>query len=105
MQTFIIRRLIFLVFVMFGVSVLIFGLLMTFSPERRAAAYVSSPQQARNIPKLVETYGLNDPFYQQYFRWIGQIFKGNLGWSLVASDTVINAFWRYFPMYSSAGCI
>lgn len=98
MQTFIIRRLIFLVFVMFGVSVLIFGLLMTFSPERRAAAYVSSPQQARNIPKLVETYGLNDPFYQQYFRWIGQIFKGNLGWSLVASDTVINAFWRYFPI-------
>lgn len=98
MRTFIIRRLFFLLFVLLGVSVLIFGLLMTFSPERRAAAYVSSPQQARDIPKLIERYGLNDPAYRQYLRWIGQIASGNLGWSLVASDTVANAFRRYFPI-------
>ena len=41
MLTYIIRRLFFLIFVLFGVSVLIFGILMTFSPERRAAAYVT----------------------------------------------------------------
>ncbi len=98
MRTFIIRRLIFLIFVLFGVSVLIFGLLMTFSPERRAAAYVTSPQQARDIPKLIEKYGLNDPVHEQYLRWVGQVANGNLGWSLVASDTVANAFWRFFPI-------
>ena len=54
MLTFIIRRLFFLIFVLFGVSVLIFGILMTFSPERRAAAYVTTPQQAKDIPKLIK---------------------------------------------------
>jgi len=98
MLTFLIRRLIFLVFVLFGVTILVFGILMTFSPERRAAAYITSPQQAKDIPKIVEKYGLNDPFYLQYGRWIKEIAQGNLGWSLVASSTVMEAFLRYLPV-------
>jgi len=98
MLTYITRRLFFLVFVLFGVSVLIFGILMTFSPERRAAAYVTSPQQAKDIPKIIQQFGLDDPFYLQYFRWIGEVSKGNLGWSLVAARPVNEAFWRYFPV-------
>ncbi|WP_243544497.1 ABC transporter permease [Pseudodesulfovibrio tunisiensis] len=97
MTSYILRRLIFLVFVLFGVSVLIFGLLMTFSPERRAAAYVTTPQQAENIPKLVEQYGLNKPFHVQYVRWVKEVAEGNLGWSLVAARPVAEAFWNYFP--------
>ena len=71
---------------------------MTFSPERRAAAYVSSPQQVKDIPALVEQLGLRDPFYIQYFRWVKQIFSGNLGWSIVAAKPVWDAFWLYFPI-------
>ena len=92
------RRLIFLVFVLFGVTVLVFGLLMTFSPERRAAAFIQSPQAARDIDKIVEKYGLNDPFYIQYFRWLKEVSQGNLGWSLVASSTVSDAFLKYLPV-------
>ena len=98
MLTYIIRRLFFLIFVLFGVSVLIFGILMTFSPERRAAAYVTSPQQAKDIPKIIQQFGLDDPFYLQYFRWLREVSKGNLGWSLVAARPVGEAFWRYFPV-------
>lgn len=98
MLTFISRRFLLLVFVLFGVSVLLFGILMTFSPERRAAAYVSSPQQAKDIPRIVEQFGLEDPFYIQYLRWIRSVAKGNLGWSLVASRPVGEAFWNYFPV-------
>ncbi len=97
MAAYIIRRLFFLLFVLFGVSVLIFGLMMTFSPERRAAAYITSPQQAKDIPRIVEQLGLDDPVYLQYLRWVGRVAQGNLGWSLVASSTVWDAFWRYFP--------
>jgi ABC-type dipeptide/oligopeptide/nickel transport system permease component len=98
MLHFIIRRLIFLVFVLFGVTILVFTLLMTFSPERRAAAFIRSPQSARDIDKIVQKFGLNDPFYIQYGRWIREISQGNLGWSLVASGTVLEAFWRYLPV-------
>jgi ABC-type dipeptide/oligopeptide/nickel transport system permease component len=94
---FIIRRLIFLVFVLFGVSILIFSILMTFSPERRAAAYVTTPQQAKDIPRIIEMYGLDDPYYIQYFRWIREISRGNLGWSLVAARPVLSAFLYLLP--------
>ena len=98
MVNFIIRRLIFLVFVLFGVTILVFSLLMTFTPERRAAAFITSPQAARDIEKIVEKFGLNDPFYEQYWRWIKEISHGNFGWSLVASSTVLEAFIRYLPI-------
>lgn len=98
MRAYITRRLLFLILVLFGVSVLIFGILMTFSPERRAAAYVTTPQHARDIPRLIKQFGLDDPFYLQYFRWVKEVSQGNLGWSLVASRPVGEAFWRYFPI-------
>ena len=98
MLAFITRRLLLLIVVLFGVSVLLFGILMTFSPERRAATYVSSPQQAKDIPKIIKQFGLDDPFYIQYFRWMNEVFKGNMGWSLVASRPVWEAFWTYFPV-------
>ena len=98
MLAFITRRFLLLILVLFGVSVLLFGILMTFSPERRAATYVSSPQQAKDIPRIIKQFGLDDPFYIQYVRWIKEIFKGNLGWSLVASRPVGEAFWNYFPV-------
>jgi peptide/nickel transport system permease protein len=87
-----------LILVLFGVSVLLFGILMTFSPERRAAAYVSSPQQAKDIPKIIKQFGLDDPVYIQYVRWMKEVFQGNLGWSVVASRPVWEAFWTYFPV-------
>jgi peptide/nickel transport system permease protein len=71
---------------------------MTFSPERRAAAYVSSPQQVKDIPELVKQLGLDDPFYIQYMRWAKEICSFNFGWSLVAAKPVWNAFWYYFPI-------
>ena len=98
MLSFITRRFLLLILVLFGVSVLIFGILMTFSPERRAAAYVTSPQQAKDIPKIIKQFGLDDPPYRQYFSWMKEVFRGNLGWSVVASRPVWDAFWNYFPV-------
>jgi ABC-type dipeptide/oligopeptide/nickel transport system permease component len=98
MLAYVIRRFLLLIFVLFGVSVLLFGILMTFSPERRAATYVSSPQQAKDIPRIIQKFGLDDAFYIQYVRWIKEISRGNLGWSLVASRPVLEAFWNYFPV-------
>ena len=97
MSAFIVRRFFFLIFVLFGVSVLIFGILMTFSPERRAAAFITTPQQAKDIPKIIREHGLDRPFYEQYAKWIGEIANGNLGWSLVASRPVAEAFLAYLP--------
>jgi len=98
MSAFILRRLLFLVFVLIGVSLLIFGIMMTFSPERRAAVFVNTPQQAEDIPNLIQLYGLNDPIYIQYSRWLKSFLTGHMGWSHVASMPVSEAFFNYFPI-------
>jgi len=83
---------------MFGVSFIIFGLQMTFSPERRAMVFVTTPQQAKDIPNLIKKYGFDQPFYRQYLTWLKEVARGHLGYSLVASSSVWEAFWRYFPI-------
>lgn len=43
-------------------------------------------------PKMIEIvrekYGLNDPLIVRYFRWIGQLLQGNLGYSLVTGQKI-----------------
>ena len=97
MAAFIARRLVFMVVVLFGVSILMFGILMSFSPERRAAAFVRSPQQVKEIPNLVKKYGLDKPFYIQYGKWVKEISKGNFGYSTVAASPTLDAIKKYLP--------
>jgi ABC-type dipeptide/oligopeptide/nickel transport system permease component len=94
---FIIRRLLFLPVVFFGVTLLIVLLMQLLTPGQRAAAYVQSEQQARNIPAIIEQYGLTDPWYQQYGRWLGQVLQGNLGYSRATSEPVLDTLRRRFP--------
>ena len=60
--------------------------------------YVTTPQQADDIPSLIKRYGFDKPFYYQYGRWVKEVASGNFGYSLVASRPVSEAFWIYFPV-------
>jgi peptide/nickel transport system permease protein len=98
MINYIIRRLLILPVVLFGLSVLIFGMLMLLTPVERAALYVTSvPKTADAINQIIQKYGLNQPFYQQYWRWLSGILHGNLGWSKTAQMPVVQAIKLYFP--------
>lgn len=96
-RAYVVRRLLLLVPVLFGVTVLIFGILQFFSPVERAALYIRNPNQFGAIPDVIEKYGLNDPVWEQYFTWIGQIFQGNFGWSRIVSSSVTDAIWNFLP--------
>jgi peptide/nickel transport system permease protein len=98
MTKYIIRRLLVLPIVLLGLSVLIFGLLMFLSPVERAALYVTSvPRTADAIQQVINKYGLNQPFYEQYWRWLDGVLHGNLGWSKTAQMPVVDAIKLYFP--------
>lgn len=52
-----------------------------------AVSHLISPEMLANVDpaKLDEiraAYGLNDPFLLRYFRWLGEILTGNLGFSV-----------------------
>jgi dipeptide transport system permease protein len=97
LRSYIIRRLLLLIPVLFGVTLFIFGITMMFSPIERASLYVTSARQMSDIPLIIETYGLDQPFFVQYANWIGQVFSGNLGWSRVVGMPVWDAIWSFLP--------
>lgn len=97
MFAFILRRLLSLPVVLFAVSVLIVGLLQLLSPTQRATAFITSEQQAQNIPAIIEAYGLDKPFPVQYWSWLTQAVQGNLGYTRSANMTVARAIRTLFP--------
>lgn len=95
---YIIRRLGFLVFVLFGVSLLVFTVMMLLPPGQRAASYINSEKiTPEQMDAIILKYGLNDPAPQQYVRWIGTILSGGFGYSTTAGAPVSVAFAQYFP--------
>lgn len=81
LHVYIIRRLLLLIPVILGVTLLIFGVLQLLSPLQRATAFATNPQDLRpeNIQRTIEKYHLNDPVWVQYQIWISGILTGNLG--------------------------
>ncbi len=62
MTNYIIRRLMILPLIMFGVIALIFGMLQFLSPEERSALYVRDiPHNEQAMNGIIKRYGLDDP--------------------------------------------
>jgi peptide/nickel transport system permease protein len=110
MTTYIIRRVLVIPIILFGVTVLIFSLLMLLSPVERAALYVHDiPHSADAIERLINKYGLDDPIHIQYWHWLvgrkdpdtgevkGGILRGDFGWSHTAQMPVMQAIKERFP--------
>jgi len=96
---FVIRRLLLIIPTLLGATLLIFAVSQLFSPTTRAALYITNIQQfnERNIQDVISKYGLNDPAYLQFFRWLREISAGNLGWSQTARMPVLQALIQKFP--------
>ncbi|MFP4661433.1 MAG: ABC transporter permease [Halanaerobiales bacterium] len=101
MLSFIVRRLIILPVILLGVTLLIFSMIMTLSPYERVSTYVSDPAALKGgtevLDQLIEKHGLNDPWYQQYGRWLGGVARGDFGWSESAGAPVAKAILSRFP--------
>jgi len=90
------QRLLSSIFVLFGLSLLIFTLsrLVPGDPARLALGPMA-PQWA--IDKLRSQLHLDEPIYVQYFYWVTNVFRGNLGQSLVTRRGVFNDIVEFFP--------
>jgi ABC-type dipeptide/oligopeptide/nickel transport system permease component len=100
MLRYVIRRLAVLPVLLFLLSALIFSLVLFLSPYQRLAVFIPSADLAGGgIPfdQLVKKYGLDQPFYLQYWSWVTGLAHGNLGWSPSAQMPVGEALAKYFP--------
>ena len=97
MTAYVARRVLLLPLVAFGVTLLIFALLQFLSPAERAALFVTDPRQLQHIDAIIRKYGLDQPIYVQYWTWVKQLARGDLGWSQVARMRTIQAIGAFFP--------
>lgn len=58
------------------------------------------------VAQINKAYGLSDPVYVQYFRYLGNLLHGNLGVSYKMQDTSVNdIIKRGFPVSARVGMI
>lgn len=50
-----------------------------------------------NVEALREAYGLNDPLVIRYFRWLGNLFRGDFGYSIASGTPVSNILKSLLP--------
>lgn len=98
LRTYIIRRLLLLVPVLIGITLLIFFVLSFLPLGTRLTAYVHDVNELRpeNIEKTIDKYGLNEPIWIQYTVWLGGLLAGNLG-TTAGGESVLSALIRRFP--------
>jgi len=83
--------------VLVGVTFLLFFLTQRLSPEMRASLYVKDPRQMGALEEVIRQYGLRDHVLKQYGRWMGNVLRGDLGYSPSANMPVAQAMKEYLP--------
>ncbi|MDP3062620.1 MAG: ABC transporter permease [Chloroflexota bacterium] len=90
MQKFIARRLLFMLFSLFGATAVVFAMSrMTGDPMllyAKPGGYGLTPEQTAFIRKKL---GLDRPLVVQYFMWISNVFRGDLGRTLLDERPVV----------------
>ncbi|MGJ8638571.1 MAG: ABC transporter permease [Opitutaceae bacterium] len=106
MIAFIIRRLLTLIPLLLGITMLVF-ILMSLAP----GDFLTPVKAQRDVPaeliQAIETeFGLDQPWYVQYYKWLGNLLQGNLGHSwaykVPVADLIGQRIWATFLLSLSA---
>jgi len=96
MRTYLLRRLLHLVFVLLLVSVLVF-IVMRLIPGDPANIMLGTEATPEMIEEAREAMGLNRPMVVQYGLWLRGLVGGDLGRSWVTEASVVSLIGRRFP--------
>ncbi len=92
MYVFVMRRILFYIPVLIGVSMAVFGLarLVPGDVVDIILSHVQMPEQAARLRSL---FGLDKALHEQYFDWLGHTLRGDLGTSLFSGRPVLTEIW------------
>jgi len=96
MGTYILKRLILLAFVIWGITTITF-VIIHIVPRNPAIAMAGSWARPEQIEKFTERWGLNLPVWQQYYRYYWFLLRGDLGTSIRTERPVLTELLIRFP--------
>jgi peptide/nickel transport system permease protein len=94
---FIVRRLVALVFLMIGISLITFLMVRMVPGDPAALYYGGAPVSEEVLQALRRQWGLDRPLPVQYLYYLGGLARGNLGVSLTSGRPVLEDLIRRFP--------
>ncbi|MFN3854454.1 MAG: ABC transporter permease [Phreatobacter sp.] len=88
MLSYILRRLAATVPVLFTVAVMVF-LMLRLTPGDPAAIIAGDNASSQQILEIRQKLGLEEPIIQQFFIWLGNLLRGDLGESFFFRKTIV----------------
>ena len=97
MISYIIRRTLMAIPLLFGITILSFAI-MQMAPGGPSSLMMDPNISAKDLEKFNERYGLNDPVHIQYYRWVSNMAKGDFGTSLIRRGVPVSEMiWNRLP--------
>lgn len=99
MLGFILKRVLYMIPTLFGMSLVSFFIIQLppgdfLTSLISAIANSGQSLDSATVAKLTAQYGLDQPFYVQYWKWIsGILFRGDFGWSFDWGQPVSRLIW------------
>lgn len=97
MGRYILKRLLLMIPVLLGISLLVFAML-ELSPGDPVQIILGMKATPEALDNLHEQMGLNDPFWLRYIRYIGNVLRGDFGTSWRTSLSVIDEIIQRIPV-------
>jgi peptide/nickel transport system permease protein len=97
MQRYIIRRLIMAVIIVWFISVAVF-ILLRVSPGDPALLQQGISATPEKVAAIHKELGLDKPMIVQYFDWMGNILRGDLGRSVLSQNSITIEFRQRLPV-------
>lgn len=96
MKRYILRRVLQAIPLLFFISIVSFGLIKL-SPGDPVLSFVTPNMNAEDVERIRQNLGLDRPVYVQYLLWLKNVFRGDLGYSLVNHRPVLTLIVERIP--------
>jgi len=96
MKWYIIKRLLQIIPVVLGVTLIAFSLIHL-APGDPVRTMLGQHATQQEIDDIRAKYGLDQPLYVQYFIWLGHVLQGDLGRSILSHEQVTTEIASRFP--------
>jgi peptide/nickel transport system permease protein len=95
-SAYIIRRIAQMLILLVGISVLSFTI-MHLAPGDPVDLITDRTATSQDKARIAAIYGFDKPIYVQYWRWLNQVVRGNLGKSFVTGQPVLTMILERLP--------
>lgn len=92
----IIKRVLQIIPMLFIISIISFALIKL-APGDPVNSFVTPDMNPDDVERIRQSLGLDQPIYVQYFIWLGNLLQGNLGYSIINSQPVLQQILERIP--------